>query len=80
MTTWTLRSLFGVSGEEIQEKTIGCDVIGTNSGVSEEGCREQYNPESLEQRAMMAVVALLMKYAKTGAVAFRQELNFKIWT
>ncbi|MEC7710455.1 MAG: hypothetical protein VX902_06745, partial [Planctomycetota bacterium] len=57
MTTWTLRSLFGVGGERNTVKNNRLRRHRDKQWRKRRAARDQYNPESLEPRAMMAVVA-----------------------
>ena len=77
MTTWTLRSLFGVSGERNTGKNNRLRRHRDKQWRKRRAAREQYNPESLEQRAMMAVVAPAYEVSQDWGSGFQAGIELQ---
>ncbi|MEE2796613.1 MAG: cellulose binding domain-containing protein, partial [Planctomycetota bacterium] len=77
MTTWTLRSLFGVSGERNTVKNNRLRRHRDKQWRKRRAAREQYNPESLEQRAMMAVVAPAYEVCQDWGSGFQAGIELQ---
>ncbi|MEC7294463.1 MAG: cellulose binding domain-containing protein, partial [Planctomycetota bacterium] len=77
MTTWTLRSLFGVGGERNTVKNNRLRRHRDKQWRKRRAAREQYNPESLEQRAMMAVVAPAYEVCQDWGSGFQAGIELQ---
>ncbi|MEC8737084.1 MAG: cellulose binding domain-containing protein, partial [Planctomycetota bacterium] len=77
MTTWTLRSLFGVGGERNTVKNNRLRRHRDKQWRKRRAAREQYNPESLEQRAMMAVVAPAYEVSQDWGSGFQAGIELQ---
>ncbi|MDG1991163.1 MAG: cellulose binding domain-containing protein, partial [Pirellulales bacterium] len=77
MNTWTLRSLFGMGGER---NTVKINRLRRNRDKQwrkRRAARDQFNPESLEQRAMMAVVAPAYEVSQDWGSGFQAEIELQ---
>ena len=77
MTTWTLRSLFGVGGERNTVKINRLRRHRDKQWRKRRGARDQFNPESLEQRAMMAVVAPAYEVCQDWGSGFQAGIELQ---
>ena len=77
MTTWTLRSLFGMGEERNIAKANRQRYQRDKRWRKRKTARDQYNPESLEQRAMMAVVAPAYEVSQDWGSGFQAEIELQ---
>ena len=77
MTTWTLRSLFGVGGGRNSVKINRLRRHRDKQWRKRRAARDQYNPESLEQRAMMAVVAPAYEVCQDWGSGFQAGIELQ---
>ena len=77
MTTWTLRSLFGVGGERNTVKVNRLRRHRDKQWRKRRAARDQFNPESLEQRAMMAVVAPAYEVSQDWGSGFQAGIELQ---
>ena len=77
MTTWTLRSLFGMDEERNTAKANRQRYQRDKRWRKRKAARDQYNPESLEQRAMMAVVAPAYEVTQDWGSGFQAEIELQ---
>ena len=77
MTTWTLRSLFGMDEERNTAKANRQRYQRDKRWRKRKAARDQYNPESLEQRAMMAVVAPAYEVSQDWGSGFQAEIELQ---
>jgi hypothetical protein len=77
MTTWTLRSLFGMDEERNIAKANRQRYQRDKRWRKRKAARDQYNPESLEQRAMMAVVAPAYEVTQDWGSGFQAEIELQ---
>ena len=77
MTTWTLRSLFGMDEERNTAKANRQRYQRDKRWRKRKAARDQYNPESLEQRAMMAVVAPAYESTQEWGGGFQAEIELQ---
>ena len=77
MTTWTLRSLFRMGGDQGSQNSPKISRQRDRQWRKRRAARDQYSPEALEQRAMMAVVAPAYEVSQDWGSGFQAEIELQ---
>ena len=77
MTTWTLRSLFGMGGDKGSNVSRRLRQRRDRQWRQRRTARDQFTPETLEQRAMMAVVAPAYEVTQDWGSGFQAGIELQ---